>query len=369
MNMYHELIITGFGGQGVVLAGKLIASAALMEEREVIWSPSYGPEMRGGPVSCTAIISSRRIGSPEVSQADSLLVMDQASVAKFASRLKPAGLLVVNSSLVRELPEHPGEMLLLPATEAADALGNQRVANVVMLGAFLARRPIVSPESLAEIMRREAEAIGMERLLPINLEALKRGAEMAEEQIEKAARDGEPRVYEYTALAADGNVITGTTEAKSECDLVRRLREKGYFVQKIGKVKELSEEDRAEPIRKIIEVILEQAVKEQATAIRVELREASLITEAPEAPRATVFVLYLRDIWHEVMSVPKYVWKPLRERFSEMVSGAGEVRFQAEGAEHVARVTIGPEEIRIELASSADPKEMPSMIRLVAQVP
>lgn len=178
--LYHELLIAGFGGQGIVLAGKLLAAAALAEGREVVWAPSYGPEMRGGPVQCTVIVSSTRIGSPEVSQADSVLIMDQTSLPKFAPRLKPGGLLLLNSSLIREPVARPDcDLLSIPATEAAEALGNHRVANVIMLGAFLFRRPIVTLESLAAAMQKTAREIGAERLLPINLQALARGPELA----------------------------------------------------------------------------------------------------------------------------------------------------------------------------------------------
>jgi 2-oxoglutarate ferredoxin oxidoreductase subunit gamma len=179
-DLHHELLIAGFGGQGVVLAGKLLASAALAEGREVVWAPSYGPEMRGGAVHCTVIVSSGRIGSPEISQADSLLIMDQTSLPKFFPRLKPGGLLLLNSSLIADAPTPPdSDVLLLPATEAAATLGNARVANVIMLGAFLAVRPIVSLDSLAAAMTKTAQEIGAERLLPMNLQALARGAELA----------------------------------------------------------------------------------------------------------------------------------------------------------------------------------------------
>ncbi len=172
----HGTQIAGFGGQGVVLAGKLIASAALREGREVVWAPSYGPEMRGGAVQCTVIVSSDRIGSPEICLADSLLVMDRTSAAKFPSRLASGGLLVVNSTLVKELPRLPegAEVLRVPATETAEALGDQRVANVIMLGAFLARRPVVTPESLIEVMRQMAG--DKAKLLEINLQALEAGS-------------------------------------------------------------------------------------------------------------------------------------------------------------------------------------------------
>ena len=182
-DVYHQLLIAGFGGQGVVLAGKLLATAALAEEREVVWAPSYGPEMRGGPVHCTVILSSGRIGSPEVSLADSLLIMDAASMTKFAARIKPQGLLVVNSSLVRTPPNpHPFELVEVAATEVAEALGEPRVANVVMLGAFLAARPIVSLDSVVDAMRVTAGK-AWEHLVTVNRAALEKGAELARAEL------------------------------------------------------------------------------------------------------------------------------------------------------------------------------------------
>lgn len=163
-----------------MLAGRVLANAALAEGREVVWAPSYGPEMRGGPVHCTVIVASERIGSPEVSLADSLLIMDRASLDRFADRVKSGGLLVVNSSLVQARPENDAcEILPIPANEAAEALGNARVANVIMLGAFLHERPIVSRGSVAEAMRL---LIGKARedLIAINQQALARGMELAE---------------------------------------------------------------------------------------------------------------------------------------------------------------------------------------------
>jgi len=175
---HHEVLIAGFGGQGVVLAGRLLAAAALTEGREVVWAPSYGPEMRGGPVQCTVIISSDRIGSPEVSLADSLLIMDRASLDRFGARIKPGGLLVVNSTLISVSPKADSyEVLTVPASAAAEYLGNSRVANVIMLGALLRKRPVVSAESVVAAMRqvtREARA----HLLDINLKALARGGEL-----------------------------------------------------------------------------------------------------------------------------------------------------------------------------------------------
>ena len=182
-DVYHQLLIAGFGGQGVVLAGKLLAMAALAEEREVVWAPSYGPEMRGGAVHCTIIVSSRRIGSPEVSLADSLLIMDATSLQRFKARITPQGLLLLNTSLAQPPPDLDSvEVVGVPANEVAEALGEPRVANVVMLGAFLAARPVVSPDSVVEAMRVMAGK-AWEHLVAVNRAALEKGAELARAEL------------------------------------------------------------------------------------------------------------------------------------------------------------------------------------------
>ena len=176
--MEHGLIVAGFGGQGVVLAGKLIATAALMDGREVVWSPSYGPEMRGGEVHCTVVVADRQIGSPVISVPDALIVMDQASASRFAPLLREGGFLLLNRSLIQNEPPGEGrEVLAIAATEEATRLGDPRVANVLLVGAYLTRRPTVSVESLIEAMRQGAR--GSQKLLDINLEALRRGQELA----------------------------------------------------------------------------------------------------------------------------------------------------------------------------------------------
>jgi 2-oxoglutarate ferredoxin oxidoreductase subunit gamma len=179
--LYHEVLIAGFGGQGVVLAGRLLASAALAEGRQVVWAPSYGPEMRGGPVHCTVVVSSRSIGSPEVSRAHSLLIMDRASLERFRERVKPGGLFVLNSTLVPTPPETDTcEILSIPATEVAERLGDARVANVIMLGAFLQERPIVATASIEDPMRLLAGK-RHEHLIAVNRQALASGADLAQE--------------------------------------------------------------------------------------------------------------------------------------------------------------------------------------------
>ena len=145
----HATIIAGFGGQGLLFAGQVLAQAAMTEGREVSWMPSYGPEMRGGTASCTVIVSERAIGSPIVDLADSLVALNPPSMAKFVPLLAPGGLLVQNTSLIEAEPGRPDiELAAIPATALARDAGHDRLASVVALGALIARRPIVSREAI-----------------------------------------------------------------------------------------------------------------------------------------------------------------------------------------------------------------------------
>lgn len=180
--MYEELTFAGFGGQGVLFVGQLLAYAALAEAKHVTWIPSYGPEMRGGTANCTVILSDEPIGSP-VSQNPSIaVVFNHPSLEKYEPLVKPGGLLVANSSLTLRGPERDDiDRALLPATELANALGNPRVANMILLGALLVYRPIVAPDTVARVL---AEKLGPEKadLCALNLRALERGMALAQEQ-------------------------------------------------------------------------------------------------------------------------------------------------------------------------------------------
>jgi len=176
--MHHELIIAGFGGQGVILAGQLLAWAANLEGKAVVWSPSYGPEMRGGSSHCTVIISSEAIGSPVVAHPDSELILDEPSLGQFAPRLKPGGLLIANSSLVQgNCGREDIVRVEIPANHIAEAVGDVRSANVVMLGALLGLVPLVKKESLWEAL--EERWGGQPGLLEANRRALRAGMEQA----------------------------------------------------------------------------------------------------------------------------------------------------------------------------------------------
>jgi 2-oxoglutarate ferredoxin oxidoreductase subunit gamma len=174
--MEHATIFGGFGGQGLLFAGHVLAEAAVIEGRDVSWMPSYGPEMRGGTASCFVIVADRPIGSPIVDAADSVVALNPPSLAKFESVLAPGGLLVLNASLIEAEPRRRDiEILALPCTALARAAGDDRLVSVVALGGLLARRPIVSPASVREAL---ANLIGRHaNLLEADLAGFDRGYE------------------------------------------------------------------------------------------------------------------------------------------------------------------------------------------------
>jgi 2-oxoglutarate ferredoxin oxidoreductase subunit gamma len=175
----HATIIGGFGGQGILFAGQLLAQAALLEGRDVSWMPSYGPEMRGGTASCMVIIADHPIGSPIVDRADGVVALNPPSMAKFEGVLVAGGLLVVNGSLIEAEPGRGDiEVLTLPCTDIARTAGHDRLVSVVALGGLLARRPIVRPESVRQAL---VELVGRHHpeLLDADLAAFAGGYERA----------------------------------------------------------------------------------------------------------------------------------------------------------------------------------------------
>lgn len=147
--METSIIIAGFGGQGVLFAGQLLAYAAMDSGCEVTWIPSYGPEMRGGTANCTIIIGDEAIGAPIVSHPDIVLVLNRPSFDKYEVLVKPGGLLVVNCSLVTAVSERDDiETIYIPANSIAETFGTDKMLNVAMLGALLGKRPILPLEKL-----------------------------------------------------------------------------------------------------------------------------------------------------------------------------------------------------------------------------
>ncbi|MFH1624033.1 MAG: 2-oxoacid:acceptor oxidoreductase family protein [Pseudomonadota bacterium] len=155
--MYHDVIMAGFGGQGIMLMGDILALVAMKEGKNVTWMPSYGVEMRGGTANCTVIVSSEEIGSPVTGHPHSAIVMNEPSLIKYEPMVKPEGFLLVNVSLINPEKTRRKDIgkLLLPANDIAQKLGNSQMANMVALGAFIQETKIVSLEltikSLPEI--------------------------------------------------------------------------------------------------------------------------------------------------------------------------------------------------------------------------
>ena len=167
--MEHATIFGGFGGQGLLFAGHVLAAAAVIEGRTAFWMPSYGPEMRGGTASCTVIVADHPIGSPVVDTADSVVALNAPSLARFEQLLAPGGLLIVNSSLIEAgAVRNDIEMLAIPCSTLARTAGDDRLVSVVALGGLIARRAIVSHiaivEALAELVgQRHPELVDADR--------------------------------------------------------------------------------------------------------------------------------------------------------------------------------------------------------------
>lgn len=178
--MNREVIMAGFGGQGIMLMGKLLAMAGMLDHRNVTWFPSYGAEMRGGTANCTVIIADQAIGSPIVARPWACIVMNQPSMERFATRVKPGGFLLANSSLIScDSPREDIEVLAIPITDEADRLGSIKVANIIALAAFCARTGIVSRESLEQAMEESFAGKGDSTLMDINRTAIRAGRELA----------------------------------------------------------------------------------------------------------------------------------------------------------------------------------------------
>lgn len=173
--MERSTIFAGFGGQGILFAGQVLARAAMAEGLEVLWIPSYGPEMRGGTASCTVIVAAEPIGSPVVDRADAVVALNPPSMAKFEHAVGPGGLLVLNTSLIEALPSRTDlEILAVPCTALAKTAGDDRLVSVVALGALLARRPLVPVSAVRAAISAMVQAKRPE-ILAADLAALDAG--------------------------------------------------------------------------------------------------------------------------------------------------------------------------------------------------
>lgn len=174
--MTHEIIMAGFGGQGVMAMGKILVEAALKEGKNVSWLPSYGPEMRGGTANCSVIVSEEPIGAPIVTEATAAIVMNRPSLDKFENDVVPGGLLLINSSLIDQKAKRDDiKVYYVPANDIADELGTGKIANIVMLGAYLKASGAAKEESIMEIIT-EIFSGKKASVIPLNKEALIRGA-------------------------------------------------------------------------------------------------------------------------------------------------------------------------------------------------
>ncbi len=177
--MQQEIIISGFGGQGALFAGQLLAYAAMDSGREVTWIPSYGPEMRGGKARCTVIISDEEIGSPLTSHPTSSIVLNIPSMEAFEPTIREGGVLVVNSALIPLTSERTDiKLIYAPASDMAREMGNVRLANVILLGALVEATGVVPLEAVAQALDDHLPE-RHRKLLPANKQALNKGAELA----------------------------------------------------------------------------------------------------------------------------------------------------------------------------------------------
>jgi len=169
----QEIIFAGFGGQGIISMGKILAYAGMDVNMNVSWLPSYGPEMRGGTANCSVIVSDEAVGSPIVTNPTSLVVMNRPSLDKFEKEILPGGLLILDSDLVERPVERDDiEVIKIPAQTEADSLGSKQIANMVLLGALVAKTQIVSMETLLQSLKDH----GKEKFFEINRKALEIGA-------------------------------------------------------------------------------------------------------------------------------------------------------------------------------------------------
>jgi len=173
--MHEEIIISGFGGQGALFAGQLLTYTGMDEGWHVTWMPSYGPEMRGGTAHCIVILSDDIIGSPIIRQPSICIAMNPPSMEKYEPLVKPGGLLVANSTLVRTRSGRDDiTALYVPANDLAAELGNVKMANVVLLGAMLAKREILPIESVKHTLEIHIPK-HRQRIVEPNKRALDRG--------------------------------------------------------------------------------------------------------------------------------------------------------------------------------------------------
>lgn len=181
--MLEEIIIAGFGGQGVMSMGQLLAYAGMLEGKNVSWLPSYGPEQRGGTANCSVVVSDDPVGSPVVSRPTTAIVLNNPSFDKFEPKVSQEGLLILNTSLVtRATVRNDLKVLEVKATHLANKLGNSQIANMILLGAYLANTHVIS---LNSVIMSLSKVLSPEKnhLIDLNIKALEKGATFVLEHI------------------------------------------------------------------------------------------------------------------------------------------------------------------------------------------
>jgi len=172
--MMDKVIMAGFGGQGIMFLGKALAYAGMVDDLELCWIPSYGPEMRGGTANCSVVLSDEEIHSPVIDYADCAILLNKPAYDKFSTRIKSGGTLVVNSSLAK-IENHRNDIKIIeiPATDIANELGNSSIANMICLGALLPSLKLIDLESVQKAMEKLTKK--RPELLEINLGAIRKG--------------------------------------------------------------------------------------------------------------------------------------------------------------------------------------------------
>jgi 2-oxoglutarate ferredoxin oxidoreductase subunit gamma len=179
--MTHEMVFAGFGGQGVLSMGMTLSYAGMIEGKEISWMPSYGPEMRGGTANCTVIIADSPISSPIITRFDVAVALNQPSLDKFESAVKPGGLLVYDSTSIINPPTRTDiQILPIAASDEAVKMKNTRIMNMIVLGALLERTKALEIESVLKALAKVLPE-RYHHLLPLNEQALRRGIELASE--------------------------------------------------------------------------------------------------------------------------------------------------------------------------------------------
>jgi 2-oxoglutarate ferredoxin oxidoreductase subunit gamma len=176
--MTEEIIIAGFGGQGVLSMGKIMAYSAVMQDMEVSWMPSYGPEMRGGTANVTVILSTERISSPILRQFDTAIILNQQSMDKFEDSVKPGGILIYDTN---GITRHPGrkdiKIYSIDAVNEASKMNNSKIFNMIVLGGYLRIKPVIKFENVVKGLK-ESLPERYHNLIPLNEKALSRGMQI-----------------------------------------------------------------------------------------------------------------------------------------------------------------------------------------------